>query len=107
MLISKEEKIMKCLKIENGICYFLGADGKFVEIDNIGKDDILRLLNIATDEKQDFEMDTMDDGKIKNEAHRIIYSSLSEKFSDILVNKKRFSDESQSMFKDALEKYTT
>lgn len=98
---------MKCLKIENGSGYFLGSDGTFIEIDNIGKDDILRLLDIATDEMQDFKMDIMVDGQIKNEAHRIIYGSLSEKFSEILVNKKRFSDESQSMFKDALEKYTT
>lgn len=98
---------MKCLKIENGKGYFLGSDNVFQEIDSIGKDDVLRLLDIATDEKQVFEMDVMDDSLIKNEAHRIIYRSLSQKYMEITENKKRFLDESQNMFKDALEKYTT
>lgn len=98
---------MKCLKIENGSGYFLGSDGSFKEIDTIGKDDILRLLDVATDETKDFEMDCMANNEIKNEAHKIIYGSLSQRFSEIKLNKKRFIDESQSMFKDALDKYSS
>lgn len=104
--IQRGDRIMKCLKIDNGKGYFLWNDNEFKEIDSIGKDDILRLLDIATDETQVFEMDVMDDSLLMNEAHRIIYRSLSQKYTEVMENKKRFSDESRNMFKEALDKYT-
>ena len=36
----------------------------------MGKDDILHLLDIATDEEKDFEIDDMDENEISNPAHK-------------------------------------
>lgn len=97
---------MKCLKIEAGKGYFCGSDGEFKEIDTISKDDIFRFLNIATGNEPTFEMDEFDEHLLQNEAHRIIYRSLSQKFSEVLEKKDRFLDESENMFKEAMEKYS-
>ena len=64
------------LKIDNGKGYFLNAKNSMQEIHEIRKEDILRLLDIATDGSVDFEMDEIKDGNIRNEAHRIIYDSI-------------------------------
>lgn len=93
------------LKIENGKDYFLNADDKMQEIHEIRKEDILRLLDFATDSSVDFVMDEIKDGNIQNEAHRIIYSGLYSKFKGLLDNKERFIDESENLYKDAVQKY--
>ncbi len=93
------------LKIENGKGYFLNANDKMQEIHEIRKEDILRLLDLATDSSVDFEMDEIRDGNIQNEAHRIIYGSIYGKFKDLLDNKVRFIDESNNLYKDAFQKY--
>ena len=106
MHIWKEVKIMKCLEISNGKGYFLNSNNEMQEIDKITKEDILRLLNIATDINNTFEMDEFDENKgPSNEAHKIIYGSLYKKFIELLENKTRFYDESKAIYKDALEKY--
>ena len=56
-------------------------------------------------EENSFEMDDMEQHSIDNQAHQIIYSSLSDKFSELLLNKGRFLDESKGLYKDALQKY--
>lgn len=97
---------MKCLEVSNGKGYFLNLQGEMQEIDKISKEDILRLLDIATDKDKTFEMDLCDEKHgPENEAHRIIYGHLYKKFSEFLENKTRFHDESTSMYKDALNKY--
>ena len=68
------------LKIENGKGYFLAADDTMQEIHEIRKEDILRLLDFATNPSAEFEMDEDGEGIIQNEAHRIIYNSLYKKF---------------------------
>lgn len=93
------------LKIDNGKGYFLNEEGKMQEIHEICKEDLLRLLNSATDSDTNFEMDEMKDENIQNEAHRIIYDSLYRKFKALLENKNQFIDESESLYKDALQKY--
>ena len=103
----KGEKIMKCLEIKNGKGYFRTVEKDFQEIDKIGKDDILSLLDIATDAETSFEMDDVNNNEINNPAHKIIYQHLFEKFNDILQNKNRFLDESNAKYKDALQKYHT
>ena len=51
-------------------------------------------------------MDPYDDKtELKNEAHKIIYSHIYKKISELIENKTRFHDESASMYKDALAKY--
>ena len=93
------------LKIENGKGYFLNEKENLQEIHEICKEDLLRLLDSATDSDTDFEMDEMKDGNIQNEAHRIIYDSLYRKFKALLENKNQFIDESERLYKEALQKY--
>ena len=72
----------------------------------IFKEDILRLLDLATDCNIIFEMDEIKDDNIQNEAHKIIYDRIYRKFNELLNNKARFIDESGSLFEDAIQKYT-
>lgn len=69
------------------------------------RQNILRLLDFATDPSAEFEMDEDKDDIIQNEAHRIIYSGLYRKFKELLDNKNRFIDESKNLYKDAVQKY--
>lgn len=96
---------MKYLMIKKSKAYFLNSDNKEKEIDSIGKDDILFLLEQATNSDIDFEIDELDDNNVKNEAHRIIYDNISGKFLELLKNKNVFMDESESLYRDALTKY--
>lgn len=96
---------MTYLKIENGKGFFLNEKGEMQEIHEIRKEDILRMLDLATDNSVDFEMDEITDRSIQNEAHNIIYGELYRKFKELLDNKDKFLDESESLYKDALDKY--
>ncbi len=69
------------------------------------KDDLLCLLDVATNTEENFEMDSMDEKEPMNQAHRVIYESLYGKFEELIENKDRFHDESASLYKEALEKY--
>ena len=80
MLTMKGEKIMKCLEIKDGKGYYLKATGEMCPLDQMKKE-------------------------ISNQAHQIIYSNLFEKFSDLLTNKNRFLDESEQLYREALQKY--
>lgn len=97
---------MKYLKIENHKGYFIKDKNNptdWAEIDQIEKDDLLNLLDIAT--KEDFELDSYDEANLGNKAHQIIYKHIAEKFTTFLSNKSRFKDEADNLFKAALEKY--
>ena len=94
------------LKISNSKAQFKNGQGKYEDIDKIGKNDILNLLNYATDETIEFEMDPIPDNFKGNEAHKIIYSKLYEKFSELLENRSRFIEESTQMYKDAFHQYS-
>lgn len=97
---------MKYLKIENHKGYFIkdkSTPNSWTEIDQIEKDDLLNLLDIATNE--DFELDVYDEAILGNKAHQIIYKHIAEKFTTFLSNKSRFKDEADNLFKVALEKY--
>lgn len=102
----KEGTTMKYLKIEKGKGYFLNAENSMEEISKISKEDILRLLDIATDKEQNFEMDSVKENNLDNKAHIIIYRNLYTKFNEILKDRDRFIDESMSIYKDALNKYS-
>ena len=97
---------MKYLKIENNKGYFLKGKNnttEWVEIDQIEKADLMNLLNCA--EIDDFEMDSFVAENIQHKAHQIIYQQLFEKFESFVTNKKRFKDESEQIYKEAIEKY--
>ncbi|MFQ6600636.1 hypothetical protein [Flavobacterium sp. C3NV] len=97
---------MKYLKIENNKGYYIkdiASPTNWTEIDQIEKDDLLNLLDLATN--QDFELDAYEETLLGNKAHQIIYKHIVEKFTTFLSNKARFKDEAESLFKIALEKY--
>jgi len=99
---------MKYLKVEDNKAYFLKvvdqSSQAWVEIDKITKDDLMNLLNLAIE--SDFEMEEYKEENLANKAHQIIYKNIHEKFLDIISCKTRFKDESESMFKEAIDKYS-
>lgn len=104
--MTEKSKAMKYLKIDDNKGYFLqqkDSTPEWIEIDKISKDNLLSLLNSAISD--DFEMDVYDEAKLANKAHQIIYKSVVEKFTDLIAMKSKFKDESESYYKEALEKY--
>lgn len=100
-----EVTFMKYLKIEENKGYYLSSDGDHKEIDKINKEGLMYLLNQATEE-DDFEMDEYQEENIGNPAHKIIYQNIYEKFNGLLSDKNRFKDESNQLYRSALEKYS-
>ena len=100
---------MKYLKIEDNRGYFLrtkeDTTTEWIEIDKIAKGDLLSLLNFATSET--FEMDAYSEEIMANKAHQIIYKNIHEKFLGLESMRSKFKDESESLYKEALDKYTT
>lgn len=104
---NEELKTMKYLKIDDNKGYYLKSaetSQTWEELDKINKDDLLVLLNQAIE--GDFEMDEFVEASLGNKAHQIIYKKLHEKFSNLVSMKNKFRDESASLYKEALEKYT-
>jgi len=95
------------LKIENNKGYFLRGEGEeaatWHSIDLITKEDLYFLLKKAVSDN--FEMVVYDEQTLSNKAHQIIYKNLYEKFIDLVDNKTRFKDESDNLYKAALDKY--
>jgi hypothetical protein len=75
----------------------------WVELDQIGKEHLLKLLELATD--KDFEMEEYKDELLQNPAHNIIYKNIYGKFTEFLNNKTRFKDSVDTMYKSAIDKY--
>lgn len=96
---------MKCLEIKNGKGYFLNKERQMVELDKMKKTDLMHLLDIITETEESFDMDDLQQFNIENQAHKVIYENLYDKFQDLLQNRKRFHDESMALYKDALSKY--
>ena len=94
---------MTYLRINNSKAYFQTGDENWKEIDQISKDDLMTLLDKAV--SSEFQIDQFESDKIQNKAHQIIYRNLHEKFSDLLENKNRFKDESEQLYKSAIERY--
>lgn len=94
---------MKCLLIENGKGFYsLDGEHRF-PLDQITKDDLLKMLDLIID--YDVEMDEYDDNLVQHAAHKIIYRSLYAKLKDLSNNKTRFKDESTSLYRSAIERY--
>ncbi|GGW99892.1 hypothetical protein [Salegentibacter mishustinae] len=94
------------LKIEDNRGFFLkdkNSPEDWTELDKIEKDDLMKLLDYATEEE--FDMDEYNEETLGNKAHQIIYKNLYEKFHNFLSNKNRFKDETDNIFKEELEKY--
>lgn len=97
---------MTYLKIDNNKGYYRteGTSEEWVELDQISKDELLKLLKKATTEE--FEMNEYKDELLQNPAHNIIYKNIYRKFKELLSNKTRFQDSVNLMYKSAIDKYT-
>ena len=104
MLILSEENVMKYLKIDNNKGFYYIEPEIWKGIDQINKNDLMLLIDFAM--TSDFEMDQYIPENIGHKAHQIIYKNIYEKFALLLENKSRFKDESEQLFKSAMEKYT-
>lgn len=95
---------MKLLRIADNAGQFLGANGDFIAIDRITKEDLLRLVGKVIDE-ENAELDEFDGESIKNHAHQVVYKSVSQKLADLRRRRTEFIDESARLFLDDYEKY--
>ena len=102
--MKKGKALMNYLKIDKDNAYFKTKDKDWTAIDQIGKEDLLDLLNIAIEE-EDFAMDEYDETKLNNKAHRVIYENIYAKLSELIDERDSFRETSNSLFKDAFEKY--
>ncbi len=98
-----EETDMKALKIENNQGYFLTEENGYETVDKIDKAILLRLVNLSLED--DYEIDEYDEVELKNQAHQIIYKSISEKLNDLHQKRNQFRDESERLYLDEYEKY--
>jgi hypothetical protein len=103
MLILKGVHRMKYLKIERNKGYFSIDGAKWIQIDEITKEHLLKLVDIAL--KKEFEMDEYDSAKMANQSHQIIYKNIFDKLNELKLNKNRFKDESKSIYREAIAKY--
>lgn len=94
---------MKVLRISNNKGEF-SLDGiSWKLIDQIGKDDLIKLLDVFI--QNECEMDECTEENLQNKAHYIIYSNLYAKLKELEPNKTRFRDEVGGLYKDAFNKY--
>lgn len=95
---------MKLLRINENTGQFLGANGEYLPVDKIDKDDLLRLVNRTLNEDA-IELDPYDDQAIKNQAHQVIYKSVAQKLTELLKRRQEFVDESARLFLEEYERY--
>lgn len=95
---------MKLLKIENNCGYFLAENGVYEPIDNISKDDLLRLVNCTLDEDE-VEFDEYDENLLKNHAHLVIYKSIVRKLNSLRERRQEFTDEAARLYLEEYERY--
>lgn len=102
-LITKEEKYMKHLRIENQQGEFCrGKD--WLVITEITENDILNLAKAAISE-EDFDVDPFNNDDLPNPAQNIIYQKVSEQLLMLSVRKQEFRDETRNIYQDAYAKY--
>ena len=96
---------MKVLKIVSGKCFFYTDGGIDKPISDIGKDDLLKILDmIYLDE--DYDIDSIDsDTEIYSDVERIIYESVYNKIKDFVSKVDELKLEVENEFKDVKEKY--
>lgn len=97
---------MKILKIEDGCGHFLKAtSGEWTKIDEIDKEGLLSLLDLFLD--GDVQMDTPDENNLLNEVHKIIYTHIFQKLSSLSESKSSFKDDSERLYYEEINKYTS
>lgn len=94
---------MKLLKIEDNLGYYLDDQGEFAQLNKITKEDLLRLVNQTLTEVVEF--DEYNDEALKNQAHQILYRSISEKLCGLRERRQEFIDESERLYLPEYERY--
>lgn len=94
---------MKILKINNKKCFFDIGNGEKTILD-ITKEDILKILEYLY-ENNDAEFDEYIEDDIGNEAEKVIYNNLYNKFIDFTDKKETLKNEINMMFNELEEKY--
>jgi hypothetical protein len=100
----KEGECMKILQVKDGKGWYSIDGNNFEQIDKISKTDLLELLEKTL--KEDVDLDPLDVSGLPNQAHLIIYKSIYEKLSQLVVDKNRFKDESDRLFLQEIMKYS-
>lgn len=96
---------MKILRISEDKKCFYNIDGKEQPIMDISKDDILKILMYIYNDDKGVEFDGYTEVNILNEAEKVIYSQLYEKFVDFNKKKDTLKNEIDLLFKPVKEKY--
>ena len=104
MLIMKGVAHMKYLKIEDNKGYYSIDGENWSPIDEMNKEHLLSLVELSL--SGDFEMDDFDKEKLGHKAHQVIYDKIFDKLSELKGKKDRFADETESLYKAAIEKYS-
>ena len=94
---------MKYLEIKDNKGYYWN-DKEMVEIDQINKDELLKLINHV--EEDEFEMDAYDEKQLQNKAHQIIYQNIHSKLNDFLSDKEQFNREVDELYANAIGEYS-
>ncbi len=94
---------MKLLKADSDLGFFLTNDGNYRAIDEITKEDLLRLVRIVL--KDDTEFDEYDENVIKNQAHQIVYKSIYRNLLNLKDRRQEFIDESERLYLEDYKRY--
>lgn len=96
---------MKVLKIVNGRCFFNTDGATDKHISDIGKEDLLKILNIIYQE-ENYDIDPIDSGiEIYSDVEKIIYESVYNNINDFISKVDVLKLEVKNEFKDVKEKY--
>lgn len=82
---------------------FILEDGAYASIDEITKEDLLRLVDLIL--ANDVDFDEYSEETIKHPAHQIIYKSVFDKFKNLSDRKQEFADQSDRIYLSEYERY--
>lgn len=105
MPTTKEEVLMKHLRITEGKGQYSIDGSSWTDMDNINKSELLKLVDIAL--TAEFFMEPYRKELIRNPAHEIIYRNIHAKLEELVTKKDRFKDESEQLYREAIQKYRT
>lgn len=95
---------MKLLRANSDQGFFLAKDGKYLVIDQITKEDLLRLVRSVLSD--DAEFDAYDEEVIKNQAHQVVYKSIYRNLQSLKKRRQEFIDESERLYLEDYKRYT-
>ncbi len=105
--MKKGKKLMQILKIEDKKGYYYSFEkNEYIEINNIGKNDLLELINHVLKDNETTYDEISETNTIDNKAQCIVYKSVSEKIASLIEQKESIMAGINAKYKDAMEKYS-